>query len=140
MSAPRLLPSVEAQTVEFVEDARAADRPYSTELLHWSGFRVYLRYHRNYTVDDKVFGEVLTIAKVVVPEPLQRRGWFWRYCQLCLALVDDAVVVENVFNPHLYAALERRKGFQLLSSKVFVMHKQRPDDESLKFDKPASDH
>lgn len=91
MSARRLLPSIEAQTVAFVEAARASDRPGITDLLHWAGFRVYLRYHRNYTVDDRVIGEVLTIAKVMVPERLQRRGWFWRYCQLCLALVEDAM-------------------------------------------------
>lgn len=125
MSARRLLPSVEAQTVAFVESARASDRPYTADMLHWAGFWVYLRYDRNYTVDDEVIGEVLTIAKVQVPERLQRRGWFWRYSQLCAALVEDAVVVENVFNPHLHAALERREAFQLLSPKVFVMYKHR---------------
>lgn len=40
-------------------------------------------------------GETLAIANVEIPERFCNRGWFLRYCELCFALVEDAVIVDS---------------------------------------------
>ena len=130
---PRWLLPVETQTVAFVEAARASDRPMQSQWLVWQGYRVYLRYARAYaTLDDEALGEVLVIANIEVPGRFRRRGWFWRYCQLCLALVDNGLVIENVHNPYLYAALARHPQFRLSGKYDFVILKRHPGDWPLR--------
>jgi hypothetical protein len=93
----RRLPSVEAQTIAFFEEARAAAWPPMPRWLAFGGFKVYLRYWRKRTlVDGTVLGELLVIASVTLPDRYQQRGWLWRYCQLCAMLTEDGVVL--VFN------------------------------------------
>lgn len=128
MSAGRL-PSVETQTVAFVEAARAAGRRCNS-WLKFRGFRVYLRYERTYESGDVTLGETLVIANVEIPERFRNRGWFLRYCELCVALVEDAVIVECVYNPHLYASLSRREAFLETKFREFVLLKQRPNERS----------
>lgn len=120
----RQLPSVETQTVAFVEAARVAGRR-SASWLKFRGFRVYLRYAKTYESGEMDLGETLIIANVEVPEPFQNRGWFLRYCELCSALVEDAVVIECVHNLDLHASLSRREAFRETKSREFVLLKRR---------------
>lgn len=123
-----LLPSVETQTVAFVEDARARGWPIVSEWVGWNGFKVYLRYVREYTIKEEPIGEVLVIANIEIPARWQRRGWFWRYCQLCLALVENGIAIESAYNPWLRDALARRNPFVEWWPNQFVLVKKRPGD------------
>jgi hypothetical protein len=75
-----------------------------------------------------VSGEVLVIANVEVPDDLQRRGWFWTYVQMCVALIGDAIVIEEVVNPDLYAALVRSEVFVEIRERTFVINKRGAGD------------
>ncbi|MHB1657291.1 MAG: hypothetical protein ACYCSZ_13095 [Burkholderiales bacterium] len=119
----RQLPSVETQTVAFVETSRKAGRR-STKQLSFRGFSVYLRYAQAYTSGEMVLGETLVIANVQVPVRFRNRGWFLHYCELCLALIEDAVVIECVNNPYLYASLSRREAFKETKISEFVLLKR----------------
>lgn len=123
------LPSVETQTVAFVEAARAARRR-SAGWLKFSGFRVYLRYEPVYKSGDMELGETLVIANVRSPAYFRDRGWFLHYCELCAGLIDCAVVIECVYNPRLYASLSRRKSFRETMFREFVLLKRRPGEAS----------
>jgi hypothetical protein len=124
LKSPRL-PSVETQTVAFVEAARARNRRGIISCwLTWRGFRVYLRYWRNVTIGGVMLGEVLVIADVEVPKRLQQRGWFWRYCQFCCALVERGIVIESVVSDELAEALARRPEFKYLNSSTFYLEKR----------------
>lgn len=122
------LPSIEAQTIAFIEASRAQAQPAKPKWLRWRGFWVYLRYRRDYRVGDMLLREAIVIANIEVPRRFQGRGWFWRYCQLCLALTNDALVVEEVQNPYLYAAIKQRTEFVEVAPATFVIRKQRPGD------------
>ncbi|TVT77432.1 MAG: hypothetical protein FHP92_04475 [Denitromonas halophila] len=105
------LPSIESQTVAFILAARALReiRPSYRALLEWQGFEAYLRYHAVWQHGSlEAVQEVVTIARVDVPEAFQNRGWFMRYVQLCYEFSEGGVVIENVFNSHLLNALRRR--------------------------------
>lgn len=121
------LPSIESQTLAYVEAARR-QRRYPAQWLDWGGFRVFLRYQRFYRLDTELQpGEVLVIASVEVPERYQRRGWFWRYCQLCASVVKDGLVLESVLNEDLAEALRRRPCFVEYEPGSFMLRKQSPD-------------
>ena len=123
------LPSVEAQTIAYFEEARAAARPPMPRWLGFGGFKVYLRYWRNRTlVDGTVLGELLVIASVTIPERYQRRGWFWRYCQLCAALAADDVILECVVNLELLEAVRQRPAFREVGVDNFLLQKAHPRD------------
>lgn len=128
MSAGRL-PSVETQTVAFIEAARAAGRRCNS-WLKFRGFRVYLRYEPVYTSGAMELGETLVIANVRSPECFRNRGWFLHYCELCAGLVDGAVVIECVYNARLYASLSRREAFRETMFREFVLLKRRPGEGS----------
>lgn len=106
-----MLPSVETQTLAFVAEARATDERVVARWLCWGGFRVYLRVWRGYEAAGEVFGEVLMIANVEVPERFRGRGWFWRYSELCAMLGFDALVVESVVNKRLRGSLRARDDY-----------------------------
>jgi len=128
LKRPRL-PSVETQTVAFVEAARAQEeRAAISRWLHWRGFNVYLRYWRNYEVGGEVLGEVIVVASVEIPRRFRRRGWLWRYCQLCYALVEDGLIVESVLNTELRHALSRRAEFVEFLPKTYLLRKRGPGD------------
>lgn len=132
------LPSIESQTIAFIEESRALlPRPAKPKWLRWDGFWVYLRYRKDYVCGGLLLSEAIVIANVEVPRRYQGRGWFWRYCQLCLALTDDALVVEEVLNPHLYAAIKRRPEFVEVAPALFVIRKERPGDWPLKLTGPV---
>lgn len=120
------LPSVEAQTVAFVEYARQEREPMNAK-TRWAGFSAYLRYARERRLTDSlVVGECLTIASVYIPDHLQHRGWFWRYCQMCQCLVNDALVLESVINVSLLKALGRRPEFLEFKPDSFLL-RRTPD-------------
>jgi hypothetical protein len=121
------LPSVETQTVAFVEHARSQRRAAVSRWLKWGGFAIYLRYYKHYTAEGVRIGEVLVIASVESPIRYRRRGWFWRYCQLCLALVDDGLIIESVVNEELIKALSMRPEFVEVSPSTFFLKKRGPD-------------
>ena len=128
---PRL-PSIETQTIEFVEESRALPRPAQPRWLRWDGFWVYVRHRKDYPCGDLLLSEAIVIANVQVPPAYEGRGWFWRYCQLCLALTDDALVLEEVLNPYLYAAIKRRPEFVEVAPGTFVLRKKQPGAWPLK--------
>lgn len=125
LNGPKRLPTLETQTVAFVEAARALQSPLpSAQDLRVSGFAAYLRYWRNYEVGSEVLGEVLVLANIEIPSRCKRRGWFWRYCQLCCALVEDGVIIESVLNERLLEALLRRPAFEAFGSRNFLLRKR----------------
>lgn len=122
------LPSLEAQTVAFFENARRFGGNASYP-LKWHGFQAYLRYQPRFALPDgKSAGEVLVIASITVPEAYRRRGWFWRYCQLCAALARDGVAIESVNNSKLAAALRNRPEFLEFEDRQFLLRKSAMDD------------
>ncbi|BBO99431.1 hypothetical protein [Sulfuriferula nivalis] len=122
MSKPKL-PSVETQTVAFIEAVRAGSR-FRNSWIKFRGFEVYLRYAQTYKSGEMELGETLVIANIMVPGRYQNRGWFMHYCELCSGLVDDAVVIECVENPHLYASLLRKEAFIETKEAEFVLPKR----------------
>jgi hypothetical protein len=123
------LPSVEAQTLAYFEEARASERLPMPRWLAFAGFKVYLRYWRKRAlVDGTVLGELLVIASVTIPERCQQRGWFWRYCQLCAALAADGVVLECVHNLELLEAVRRHPAFREVGERDFLLQKAQPRD------------
>jgi hypothetical protein len=130
----RRLPSVEAQTLAYFEEARASERLPMPRWLAFGGFKVYLRYWRNRTLPDgTVPGELLVIASVTIPDRYQQRGWFWRYCQLCAALAADGVLLECVHNLELLAAVRRHPAFREIGVRDFLLQKAHPRDWPLSF-------
>lgn len=122
------LPSLEAQTVAFFENARMYGSNASYRLA-WHGFEAYLRYMPRFELPDgQVVGEVLVIASVAVPAAYRRRGWFWRYCQLCAVLARGGVAVESVNNSRLAAALRRRPEFWEFEDRQFLLRRSAADD------------
>lgn len=102
-----MLPSVEAQTVEFVHNARSSGETLKSAALRFGGFYVFIRYKYD-TVEEK---ETLVIAGVESPERYRGRGWFWAYCTICSSLVSDGVEVESVTNRQLRDSLRRNPNF-----------------------------
>lgn len=134
LGRPSKLPSVESQTLAFVEWARARPTPEAA-WLEWDGTRVYLRHWpHSYLPAPWQDLEVLVIANVQLPEQYQRRGWFWRYCQLCAALSRGAIAIESVRNKDLLAALRRHPEFVEYQPAAFLLSKPQPDDWPLKLD------
>jgi hypothetical protein len=128
MSARRglVLPSVETQTLAFVDAARQGGS-IRNRWLEFAGFAVYLRYAQSLALTDGlVLGECITLGTLEVPARYRHRGWFWRYCQLCAALVEDGVVVESVVNRTLLASLRLRPGFVEYAPANFVLRKRTP--------------
>lgn len=117
------LPSVETQTVEFVESA-LGHSDISRRWLEFNGFYVFLRYCPRFTVADVVLENVLVIANVEIPEKYRNRGWFWRYCQLCAALVEGGVVAESVVNIDLRRSLTKKSGIEELQPGHFFLAKK----------------
>lgn len=136
--APKL-PSIETQTIAFIEESRALPGQVQTRRLRWRGFSTYLRYWRNYPISNLVLKEALVIASVGIPQKYEGRGWFWRYCQMCLALSDDALVLEEVLHPGLYAALKKRSEFVEVVPKTFVLRKKKPGEWPLKLIVPSTE-
>lgn len=122
------LPTVESQTIAFFEAARRMKRTTVCAELGCRGYSVYLRYWRNQQVHHKVYGELLIIAKVWIPERDQKLGWLWRYSQLCAALARDGIILECVHHPELYAALQRRPEFVEYVKRNFLLEKSHPED------------
>jgi len=121
----RRLPSVESQTVAFFDWMRQSPEHFSG-WLRFNGFKVYLRYQRDFRVsEDLVLGEVLVIANVELPARFRNRGWFWRYCQLCAALSPDGVVLEAVVNPCLRERLRQHPAFWEYRTTSFVLRKRQ---------------
>lgn len=123
-----LLPSVETQTMAFVDAARQGS-DITNRWLEFAGFAVYLRYAQSLVLTDALtVGECITLATIKVPTRYRHRGWFWRYCQLCAALVEDSVVLESVVNRALLASLRQRPAFVEFAPKHFVLRKSAPGD------------
>lgn len=128
------LPNVETQTIAFFEAARRMPRDLHPTLLYCRGYRLYIRYWRNQPVHGQVRGELLVIASVSIPLREQRCGWFWRYCQLCLALARDGIILECVNNKDVYAALKRRQQFVEYEPRTFLLEKSGPGDWPLQIE------
>ncbi len=115
------LPSVETQTVEFLEFARGRNEVVA-RWLEFGGFYVYLRYNPDFRKESDVpLGELLIIASVTIPQRYRHRGWFWRYCELCRALVAGGIAVESVANQRLHASLNNSRNFQEVRQGFFLL-------------------
>lgn len=117
---PRI-PSVELQTLTFVEMARSKGGSHDT-LLRCHGFRVSLEYEQELTV--RPFGPlkgVLGVFDVYVPSRYRRCGWLTAYLKLCQMLADEAVVVGDTYGPVREALL--RRGFVEVSPGVPMLIK-----------------
>ena len=123
------LPSIEAQTIAFIEAARAqrSRRPISLE-LRWQGTCVYLRYCANFAVGDELIGEVLVLAMIVVAPRYRGRGWFTRYMQLCYALARDGLVIESVLHARLASALTRHFECTEFQPRNYLLRKRSAAD------------
>ena len=122
------LPTVESQTVEYFDQARNSVLMQPRWLM-FEGFKVYLRYRRDFRLsENQTLREVLVIANVEIPERYRRRGWFWRYCQLCAALTEDGVVIEAVRNPGLRERLRQHPAFLEFQKMSFVLQKDQYGD------------
>ncbi len=132
---PPRSPSVESQTMAFLEIARKSLARSQAKYLTWDSITVYLRYWRtDYLPAPWDQCEVLVIARVEIPKRYQRRNWFWRYCQLCAALVSGGVVIESVLNKDFCKALRRHPEFIEYQDKNFFLHKKHPLDWPLTLD------
>jgi len=130
---PRL-PSIESQTIAFLEWARKKSRPIATT-LKWDGNHIYLRYWRHgYLPPPWENAEILVIANITVKESYRRRNWFWRYCQLCAALTKHGVVIESVLNERLFKALCRHPEFIQYRSECFYLKKESFEEWPLTLD------
>lgn len=130
----RRLPSIESQTVAFLEWARQKPNPVATT-LEWDRITIYLRYLRQgYLPRPWETSEILVIASVELPKSYQQRGWFWRYCQLCAALTKNGVAIESVQNLHLLAALRRHPAFIEYQTANFYLRKDKFEDWPLNID------
>jgi hypothetical protein len=123
LGSPRL-PSVETQTLAFVDKAKAQGGNQINLLwLRWDGFKVCLRYLPQLIANDVEIGEVLVIASIESPVKYQQRGWFWYYLRMCYALVNDGLVIECVRNSYLHYALSQRPEFIEFETKSFLLKK-----------------
>ncbi len=124
------LPSVEAQTIAFVDALRHGSH-IENAWMTFGGFSVYLRHVRDYDLGAFVLHEALVIGSVDVPRRLQHRGWFWRYMQLCALLVGEGLVLQCVLNKALRTSLRRHSGFEELDNHWFVIRRSPADREPL---------
>lgn len=119
-----LLPSVELQTVEFLEVASEAARARTTQ-LRYHGFRVSLEYQPELSIPGVgTFKDILVVSDVYVPPRYRRRGWFMTYLKLCWLLVDEALFVDEVYGPGRDALIAY--GFEVVLKDVLMMRKS-PD-------------
>lgn len=118
---PRL-PSMEIQTVAFVEEARATGKlKLMSTPVGWKGFNGFIRYSQNHIAADKEVGEALIIARIRIPECYRNRSWFWYYLRLCYALVKGGIVLECVVDEHLYNAFSMRPEFIKFQQNSFLL-------------------
>ena len=135
------LPSVESQTIAFIEKVRQRQLARGSSDIKWDGFKVYLRYIRKgYLPPPNEDLEVIVIASIKVPMKYRQRSWFWRYCQLCLCLAKDGIVIECVLNEQLLKTLRRNPLFEEYIEGNFLLHKQHPSDWPLIVDWKESPH
>jgi hypothetical protein len=118
---PPRLPSIEAQTAAFIDSCKRGSS-IERAWLSYAGFYAYLRYSTRLEIEPgRILTDMLTVANVEIPLKLQRRGWFWRYLQLCAALNAGRILVESVVNPYLRVALQRHAGFEGLPGHSFLL-------------------
>lgn len=119
-----LLPSVELQTVEFLEVASEAARGRTAQ-LRYHGFRVSLEYQPELSIPGVgTFKDILVVSDVYVPPRYRRRGWFMTYLKLCWLLVDEALFVDGVYGPVREALIAY--GFEVVLEDVLMMRRS-PD-------------
>ncbi|UGS90975.1 hypothetical protein KOL96_24070 [Ralstonia wenshanensis] len=117
------IPSVELQTVQFVQSARAQGVGRETRLSA-RGFHVAIEYAPHLPVPDVgEFNGVVAINDVYVPVRYRRRGWFSGYVVLCALLADQALIVADAYGPLREALL--RQGFVEVFSDVLILTKTR---------------
>lgn len=110
MNAYSSVPSIELQTVEFVEFARSQGVSRRGELQR-GGFRVTLEYQPECSFPRiGTLKDFMLIADVYVPMRYRSRGWLTSYLKMCLMLVSDGLLVCNVNGPVHDALL--RMGFE----------------------------
>jgi hypothetical protein len=117
------IPSVELQTLFFVQTARAL-KLRSTETLVHDGFEVTLGLVTDTMFDGDTLSEAIIIYKVLVPEDRRRRGWFTFYIEFCKLLTHDAVLVCNVTSQAINELLFRRD-FCWTADNIYIFRKSQ---------------
>jgi hypothetical protein len=119
MKKPLRIPSIEMQTIAFVDEMRQRRRGGSRHLL-WGGFHVYVQFvrtYRNYQVGN--YENVFVLHDIDVPERYQRRGWMTYYCRLCWILSDGVFVVANFEDEQVLLGIQRRLGLQRFGDSLY---------------------
>lgn len=129
------LPTVESQTLAFVEAAKRTGEWHEME-IEAGGFYVHIKYAPVLYLDPLLFRRTkarlkntVSIYAVRIPDAQQRKGWFLRYCQLCSLLVGEALIVDNVEIPTLRNRLAS-VGFVPDGRRSMVLQRSQPDDGS----------
>lgn len=121
------IPSLELQTLMFVQSARALNLDQTVE-LEWNGFKVTVGYSGPRAMRGQVLKEAITLHSVFVPVKHRRKRWFTFYIEFLKILTEDAVIVTNVQGGFVMLGLARR-GFDCAWEETFYYRKlAEPDD------------
>jgi hypothetical protein len=124
------IPSLELQTLMFVQSARALKLDQTVE-LEWNGFKVTVGYSGPRAMRGQVLKEAITLHSVFVPVKHRRKRWFTFYIEFLKILTEDAVIVTNVQGGFVMLGLARR-GFDCAWEETFYYRKLvEPDDSSV---------
>lgn len=105
MSAIKRIPSLELQTVAFLDRVLVGNEPQSIR-LSWNGFRVSLFYEPAFVVSENApGGPALVISNVYVPLRFRRRGWLTQYWQMCWFVSGIGLALNDVTIPAIQIQL-----------------------------------
>lgn len=107
------IPSLELQTIAFLDEVLGGDAPRSIR-LDWNGFHALLSYEPEYFLTDSMPRRpVLVITDVQVPIRFRGRGWLTHYWEMCWFSSGLGIIIEPVRYEPLGKSL-LRAGFQRL--------------------------
>lgn len=113
MNLIRQIPSLELQTIAFLDKVLGGNTPSSIR-LDWNGFQTLLSYEPEYFLTSSMPRRpVLVISDVQVPVRFRGRGWLTRYWEMCWFCSGLGIIIEPVRYEPLGNSL-LRAGFQQL--------------------------
>lgn len=122
MNGLKRIPSLELQTMAFMDAARSSATPQQIRLSR-NGFRVCLDFEPELSVPG--VGDVqgaLAISDVYVPARCRHRGWFTHYWQFCRLLAGGTVFIDDLVHLPLRENLLRH-GFREVVPEVMMLGK-----------------
>ena len=122
MRLPLHAPSVEMQTIEFIEQMRTKDES-GVALLQRYGFRVEVEFHTQLPcANGGMLSNVICIVDAYVPPRYRQRGWFTHYLKMCSLLTGDALIIYGLYGPVRDALV--RKGFEQTTPTLLSLEKK----------------